>query len=89
MEQGTTLGKPFGATDQENNRQTSQKCYRVFRHHDSPPLDFIDATIHFEPLPRLPATPTMLIRANIIERFFDGRRGRRCAGQAQMLLAAQ
>jgi hypothetical protein len=29
----------------------------------------IDATIHFEPLPRLPATSTMLIRANLWSGF--------------------
>jgi hypothetical protein len=48
----------------------------------------IDATINFEPLSQRPATPTCVNLFKSSE-FFDCRRDRRCAGQAQILLAAQ
>jgi regulator of replication initiation timing len=49
----------------------------------------IDATINFELLPQLPATPTILKSSVQNSDFFDCRRGRRFTEQAQILLAAQ
>jgi hypothetical protein len=68
------------AANQNSDDQTAEGKKRI--------QVIIDATINFKPLPWLPATPTMYSCTTSIV-FFDCRRGRRFAGQSQIMLAAQ